>query len=118
MILSIVLQIFYKIWLKHGLSFYLKMPGDFLLGLGMGTGLLDLDHSVLSRVKADMEKKFLFVSYNPTIALIRVLKFSRKEQSKPLCCLINMTLSKSRAMDRRHNLLEGNLFMFSLNLNR
>ena len=76
MILSIVLQIFYKIWLKHGLSFYLKMPGDFLLGLGMGTGLLDLDHSVLSRVKADMEKIFVceLQPYNCFDTCVKVFK--------------------------------------------
>ena len=61
---------------------------------------------------------YLLTQYcNPTIAFIRLLNFSMKQEFKPFCCLIVITLSMSRAMERRASLSDGYLSWFSLYLN-
>ena len=61
---------------------------------------------------------YLPVQYcNPTINFIRLLNFSMKQEFKPFCCLMVITLSMSRAMERRASLSDGYLSWFSLYLN-
>ena len=61
---------------------------------------------------------YLLAQYcNPTIAFIRLLNFPMKQEFKPFCCLIVITLSMSRAMERSASLSDGCLSWFSLYLN-